>query len=1190
MFFKKLEINGFKSFSSKTEVEFKPGVNVIVGPNGSGKSNILDSIRWVLGEQKASSLRSKTMDDVIFNGNATKKPAGMAHVSITVSNDNKIIPIDYNEVNFARRLFRTGESEYLLNKVNCRLKDISELTMDTGIGTDSYSILEQGKVDEIINAKPLERRYIFDEAAGITKYKTRREEALRKLKRTREDLLRLTDVIAEVKKNMSNLKRQASKAQQYKDLVEELNVLEKQLLVLRFNQFQKEYSELDKRLTSQKDKYQQMVTRSDSLSAQISEEERRLEELNHQVSGTLSEYNKLNTHIEQEKSNVGLLQERISNFQNRKENLKQDLNVDKIKIDHLASEEKQVIAELDVFTKRLAKLEEQYAQKSNEYEMLKKSIDANARKRTELNDLLYKTNSQIIKIEGDVKVSESKIETIQNEMSSDSNQIKELEEICAGYKNQLDNEQTNLDKIKDSLSKKQNEYDDAKNEILGLESSIIKMSKDLHDLSAKLQDNRSRFNALKTLQQNYEGYYSGVREVMKASKEKKLNGIKGVVANLITTKAEYELAIEVALGANIQNIVVDTAANAKESVEYLKKTGAGRATFIPLDLISARETTDNLKQILSNKGVIGLAMEIVDYDKDIKEAVKYLLGHMVVVENIDVALTLEKKGHRANYVSLDGDFVNPGGAITGGSRKSTGLLSREREIKELSNSITKLEKETIHLNDQIIKDRRKLENLALRKDLLYDEIHQVKIELNTHEKEYEKIQSDFNLHNKSLMQFSNKISTLNIELENAKKDISNRSEEINHLSEQKKNYEAEFNSLHDASSGENQKADELGKEVNELLLESTSFKERKRSFQDRLTNIQSSISELTKQSELRQNESQSIDNEVAKAKDGLEESKIILKELTENKNQFEGIIKDHQVKRDGLEVSIRELRNELQIINRDRNISQNDLHEEELNKAQLESKLENIRAQADEKFRTTYEEVAASVGEFEADHDNLISNIGKLKQKVESIGPVNVLAIEEYEEQKERFEFLSEQEKDLTEAEQTLSKTIKKIDETTKQMFEESFEKIRQNFIEMFRRLFRGGKADLVLLEPDNINESGIDIVAQPPGKKLQNINLLSGGEKALTAIALLFGIFLVKPSPFCVLDEIDAPLDDANIERFKNLIREFSGKVQFLIITHNKQTMELADVIYGVTMEEPGVSKLVSVEFDKIDESKLLD
>lgn len=1303
-FFKRLEIHGFKSFANKTVIEFQPGVTVVVGPNGCGKSNVFDAIRWVLGEQSAKSLRGSRMGDVIFNGSGGQKALGMAKVELILNNKDRTLPIEFDEVSIARRLFRTGESEYHLNRSQARLKDITSLFMDTGIGTDSYSVMEQGKVDAIVNAKSMERRAIFDEAAGISKYKARKEEALNKLRRTDDDLLRLADLINEVRRQSNSLRRQATKAERYKALTAELRALEMELLVRRYFQFRESGAagEMAHRALAEK------VAAMKAELAQIQEEQlnRQIsaEELAAVLEATQGAHLELNRELQEVTSRIRLLEERSGDSGERRAQIEAQIAEYEQHARELESGRTQLEADIVEQEAALEKLRQDHEACKALYESLKTDGDSRVAEMARLRQEITARTRQRHEDENRMRVARAMEEKLLDELSKGDSELSLLREQVDSLTAERDERQEEAKAAEVRRQEAAAALAQAKDTLWAKETQYSGVSHELESARRAAHETQSRHDALADLQESFEGYYRGVKEVMLAGKRGHLSGLVGVVSTLIEAKKEHELAIEVALGGQAQDIVVETADHGKKAIRFLKESRVGRATFLPLDLIEGRENRHELQRCLSEPGVIGFATELVKYDPRLRKIVQYLLGNVIVVQNLDVAVALERRGVRTKFVTLDGEMVSAQGAMTGGSIKAAGLLNRTREVKELASRLKELRKKEADLTQQAVTLKEELARLREQREAAVRAAQQSEIDAARTKKDAEVAEHRLADKLTALRRLEERRGGVEGEIESHRRVQEEAGRKVDELARLISDLEEQLAGVEATATAKQAEVAEASRNLHELQVALSTGTERLNNLRERLGAGAREAIRLSNMVAERRRDIERLETQAAEAAAELEGLRQKLAGLEEKQKELSGQITAENQKKESIQLDLKKLAERAHVIQRDLNEAQNELHEAELKKTESSVQLENLAVQAMEKFamplaevicwvagadedrqvveqlqeerrkeaeaQRLAEEKAASLPEamrelqpggeagtpeangtgsaataegsvdvegtesqpapdaqdgeegsaqeseavageetteetgpkFDPDHwlqlmpaevlaglravEEIASRVNEVRGEIDGLGPVHIGAIDEYAEANARLEFLSSQEKDLNDAKRQLTETIARIDETTKDLFTKAFTEIRANFEQVYRRLFGGGRADLLLTEENGVLESGIDIVAQPPGKKPQHISLLSGGEKALTAVALLFAIFMRKPSPFCILDEIDAPLDDKNVERFKELVREFAQTTQFIVITHNKVTMELANTIYGVTMQEPGVSRVVSLKLDDIDDS----
>jgi len=1192
MFFKRLEIVGFKSFATKTVLDFLPGITIIVGPNGCGKSNIFDAVRWALGEQRPRVLRGRKMGDVIFSGSVSYKAQSLASVTLTINNEDRRLPIDFSEVQIARRLYKVGEneyeSEYLLNRTPCRLRQITDLLLDTGIGTSSYSIMEQGHVDFIINARPPERRYLFDEAVGIAKYRARREEALRKLERTENDLLRLNDLLSEIKSRLRSLKIQANRAERYKHLVAEVRSLERDLLLLGYNELLAEKKKVDERFEAHNAQLQALAAQIAKADQALLDKQVELDRFDRETEQARSERLEAASELERLQSTRAVLRERIETAETQMRRAESQIAA-------LRTERKQLVERRRHLGDRTAELAAELERLETEYETHRERFDAlvrsqsDARQRlAELREKPREAVEQRTRHENERRIAALMKQQAEENLAQARRRLADAEERLDSLAERTEHLEAERTERREALEKIRREVE----RLDALERQQTERREQLErersELARSRQQAESRRQALRTLQENFDGFLQGVRRLMEGAARGEVEGVAGLVANIFELRPEDELAIETALGGDLQDIVVESAEHADAAIEFLARGRIGRATFLPLDTLSPAPRNGVAERLAGEPGVVGVAADLVRTEPRFRAVAEALLGDTVVVESLDSARRLREKGFRVRFVTRDGTLLERDGRLTGGHSRASGLLRRESEIRELSREIERLEKKLAALDLSVEEQNKAIEeSVALRREAA--------------EKALEA--------RNALLQTESALERAVEDRDEARHAVEVARREIERLGEKIAAYERSIEEHRKALEASDTRAAELESQLAEAESARESHERRIAGMQEALAEMMARISASRERLEATKRRCGELDERIARTDEQLAQQTEQLESLSRvldracadlerSDERFETLsakiaeldrrIAARTEKREAASNEIRHLQHNLHNLQRRRNEQQEELHEIDRRRAQCEVQIRNLDEQAREKFRSSVADLTREAGPIETPREELVSKIAAVRGRIESMGEVNVIAIEEHRQLSERYEFLDRQRRDLEEAKASLRKTIKTIDTESTEIFSKGMAAIRERFREMFRRLFGGGRADLVLTDPDDLLNSGIEIVAQPPGKQLQNITLLSGGEKALTAIALLFGIFLFRPSPFCVLDEIDAPLDEGNIERFKSLVLEFSKDIQFIIITHNKQTMALADTLYGVTMEEPGVSRIVSVRFDQLEETAL--
>ncbi len=1191
MFLKCIEMQGFKSFADKIILHFDKGITSVVGPNGSGKSNISDAVRWVLGEQSAKSLRGSKMEDVIFAGTQHRKPVGFAYVSLTLDNSDKTLPLDYSEVTISRRVYRSGESEYFINKTTCRMKDIHELFMNTGIGKEGYSIIGQGRIDEILSTRSEDRRAIFEEAAGIMKYKVRKKEALRKLDNTKQNLLRIDDIIIELESQLEPLKDQAEKARNYLELSGELKELEVSLYIDSIEKNQAKINEMENLFSKIRQDIQNENDRIENKKKDNREKTERLEKLKNDLEVIRNELFDIDRETGRFESRIQIDEEKIKNLESGNITADQDIEGTKIRIESIDKDIEKRNKRLEnlqrehenfsmLLTQAEQKINEIIARldkKEREIELMKQEVmdklDDLSESRTKLNSL--KNERKALK-ERQQKVS-AEIRKIMLERDQETLRLEEAV-------NDLRKAKESLSKQKENLGEKENCYQQGKKEIEQLREEQNKVMQDL-------QSTKSRLRVLTDMENSLEGYQHSVRAILKACHENGDfgGGVCGALAQLINVRERYETAIEVSLGAALQNIVVRDELTAKASIEFLKANNIGRATFLPVSSVKPRVLDHNtVNQLKHEKGFLGLASDVVQCQKTYRDIILNLLGRTVVVNGMDEAITISRKyGYSFRIVTLDGEILNPGGSITGGSRpsKTSSLLSRSRLIRELE----KRTETFIRRNEQLEADcaekasglRQMEENInQLRKNYQDQElivlkqeqfVSSVKENIGNMTAKQDMLQVEYN-------ELEQGIKALREDTEEEQKRLSSIEESIELLRKT-----IEENQLKNKE--EQASRDAIHMDINDYKVSVNSIIEsinQTKETIERMTEEKSILAEsIQKRLEVQVKNNERIEalkSEIA----GIKQKIQGYKEIKTGKNlKFEALQDEVAV----LEEDVSQMVDALSSHNETIRALQEEYGKLEVRQAKLQTELEAIQNRLWDEYELTYQTAEEYKKEIQGIKKTQ-ERINELKTAIRELGPVNVSAIEDYSKTMERFRFLTAQKEDLVKSEEKLNRVIREMTSIMKKQFIEEFHKINYNFNVVFRELFEGGRAEVVLVNPEDVLESEIEIIAQPPGKKLQNMLLLSGGERALTAIALLFAILKMRPVPFCILDEIEAALDDSNVYRFAEYIRRFTDTTQFIVITHRKGTMEYSDALYGVTMQEYGISSVVSLKLGDMDKA----
>ena len=1179
MYLKRLEMQGFKSFADKTTLEFMPGITSVIGPNGSGKSNIADSIRWILGEQSMKSLRGSKTQDVIFAGTQNRKSLGFAEASLIFDNTDGTLPIEYSEVTITRKIYRSGETGYYINKVPCRLKDVVELFMDTGIGRDGYSIIGQGKIDEILSNKSEDRRHIFEEAAGIVKYRARKDETEKKLEQTKLNLLRINDILKEIEGNLEPLQLQSEKAKKYLNLKEELKKIEIGLFIYNIEKYKQILEEL--------------ANDEDIMKTTLNQEEGKLEKIKILKEELKDSIDEITMQIEK-MQNIG--------FENQKETekLTSDINVAKNQIENNIENIKRYEKEISEIEEKVNSLNEEINQKQNKKNNLKENKEKFEKelkeKEEELKKVTEKLSSKELEIETLKKEVEENIDKkyeLQSEISVQTVNYENLEQRQIQINKELNNTISDLDKerikkediakefyeIQVNRDKTLKEIENIKNKKQEINKKIEQFDLEIANTTNEIRMKQTRYNFLVETEKEKEGYQKSVKSLLlDCEKIKELGkGMHGVLANIISVPSEYETAIEMCLGTSLQNIVTETEDDAKKLIEHLRTNNLGRASFLPLSSIKGKKI-ENIKG--KKLGFIGIASELISFDKKYEQIILNLLGKTVIVDNMQNAINIAKENQYSfRVITIDGDIINPSGTITGGSitKKTVNILGRsreieniEKEIKNLKQRLEKLEKEKqeyINSSKIIIEKIQNIEKELQEKEIIFatkkQQVITIEENIETFHKKIEKLKEE------------------NFKIEENKKETEQNKEQnkkkIDEIVIQNEKSQAIIEEFSKSNKDSQKYIDDLNLDITNLKISVSSFYESEASIQEMTDMINKEIETHIKNKENKKVQIEFSNNEIIRLKQQIETTKQEIEKLkiqVENSEEYIQKLKQERIeKNEKINKKENEQADEFKIIED----LKSQITKIEIKKTKTEEDITDII----NKMWEEYELTPNNIENYEKPENIALTqrNVNQLRTDIKELGSVNVDAIDEYKNLKDRYDFMCEQRLDLEETMSKLRKVIQDMMEIMKQQFKEKFETINKNFSEVLKELFGGGTGEVSLTDENDILECGIDITVQPPGKKLQNMNLLSGGEKALTAIALLFAILKINPAPFCVLDEIEAALDDVNVYRYAEYLKKFSKETQFLMITHRKGTMEVADTIYGVTMEEKGISKLLSMK-----------
>ena len=1178
MYLKNIEVYGFKSFAQKINFEFHNGITGIVGPNGSGKSNVGDAVRWVLGEQSAKQLRGGNMQDVIFSGTENRKPLSFASVSITLDNSDHKLPVDYNEVTVARRLYRSGESEYLINGSSCRLKDIQEMFYDTGIGKEGYSIIGQGQIDKILSGKPEERRELFDEAAGIVKFKRRKITTLKKLDEERQNLVRVTDILSELTKQLGPLERQSETARIYLAKRDELKELDINLFLLDHQRTGELLNELETKLSQAQQELDEAQSAYEQTKAEYERLEQELEELNAKLDALKEEQQENALLKQQYEGQVKVLEEQISSGKQNSEHFRSRLAVLKDDLQRRSEEKEKLTEERAALYNRLKETRDNLKKETESLENIVSNVD-------ECTQAVEDGKNEIIEILNSRATTKGKAQRFDAMMEQLDIRKAEVSQRILRLKSE--------EAILESDGEKaQKQYDAVTNMIQSTNAECIRLDEEIHQIQEKLKKQNSqmeigqtayhressRLESLRNITERYDGYGNSIRRVMEQKNREP--GIRGVVADIIHVQKDYEVAIETALGGSIQNIVTDNEQTAKRMIGFLKKNRYGRATFLPLSNISGRGGLAQ-KDVLREQGVVGTANTLVEADAEYSELVMYLLGRVLVVDNIDHAIAIGKKYHHSlRMVTIEGESLSPGGSMTGGAFKNnSNLLGRRREIEELERSVGILKKELEETQRAIGENRSRRNVLRDTVADLQQQLQQQYVEQNTAKMNLAQIQEKENEIQNSYRRIEREQEELRQQAGEIRQDHSSIAREL----EDSRKDEEELEVFIETKQKELEewKAEETEKNhvLEKIRLEESSLEQQNHFLQENISRLENEIEAFHRESEeITENLSRSAE-EIHKKEDGIEELKKAVTECAGKEKVLDARRiewQEEKEKRSNSHKSFFEKRDHLS--------EKTTLLDKEC--FRLRSQAEKIEEQRESQISYMWEEYEITPNnalqyrkEELTDRQTIKKDVLRIKDEIRKLGSVNVNAIEDYKNLLERHTFLSAQYEDIVKAEETLEGIIQELDEGMRKQFTEKFRDIQREFDKAFKELFGGGKGTLELAEDEDILEAGIRIISQPPGKKLQNMMQLSGGEKALTAIALLFAIQNLKPSPFCLLDEIEAALDDSNVGRFASYLQKLTKNTQFIIITHRRGTMNAADRLYGITMQEKGVSTLVSVD-----------
>nr|WP_295604140.1 chromosome segregation protein SMC [uncultured Terrisporobacter sp.] len=1177
MYLKRLELKGFKSFPNKTDIIFKEGVTAIVGPNGSGKSNVSDAVRWVLGEQSIKSLRGEKLEDVIFAGADKQKPMNFCEVALTIDNSDNKLNVDYSEVTIKRRAYRNGESQFYLNNKSCRLKDIKEILLDTGIGKDGYSIIEQGKVDEILSNNPVNRRKVFDEACGISKYRYKKNESERNLKNTKENLARINDIYVEIENQIKPLYNQQVKARKYLDLSEQLKKIE-------VNNYIREIQKIENQLKEINSQYEALIKELDNTDKSKIDFEESSKEINTQIEEVDKSIEKASEYINSIKSVIDKKDYEINLLNQSRENSSKKIqrNIEELeKINKSSKENKENLGKL---YKEKENNEKNINELKSQLNIFIEKNEINKNKIGTLNEKIETLKDDIIELLNEKQDVSNKLTTLNANKDNIDQRNESIESEIKEINDKVKEKEVLLEDLKEKINNKKEKLNDFKEKINNYYERLNSLKEENHNLSNKIQNNNyslkeytSKLNVYIDMENHYEGFNRGVKEVLK---NKNLKGIYGALGQVVTVEGKYEKAIEAALGAYMQNIITADENSAKAAINYLKHNKIGRVTFLPMNIIKSKK----INNIQSKTPFIGIASDLISYDEKYRDILENILGRTIVIDNIDQGIKFAREtGHKYKVVTLDGDILNPGGSLTGGSLKTSGnILSRKRLINEFNEKINNTKAENIDLEEKV---------LSIEKELV-----DCKENIKQYEEEVKVLDKKLIFNNSSYSRYEEEVNSLKSSMKKLETEKENLGSNLNYTMEKKSILENQIKDIDNNHAENKETIENLNKELNKeneiyenekskfdsINLQLTKDKEILKSQNADIERIKAYLNELSNKISLIDKENKDEESEIKEIDEKIiienREKENLKTQLNDNNKNLE----NKKIARENLKQKLDENNVKLKDIDKQFMELKESIFKVESRIEKLESNKEANNFKLFEDYNLTYLQ-AIELRDDEIEINKKI--LDTLKKDIKSLGNVNVDSIEEYKEIKERYDFYSEQKEDLQKSIEAIEEIIKDLEEHMKIQFKEEFAKINENFKYVYNRLFGGGEGNLTILDQANILESDIEITAKPPGKKMKNLSLLSGGEKALTAISILFAILLAKPTPFCILDEIEAPLDDSNIARFGTFLKELTSKTQFIAVTHRRGTMEAADYIYGVTMEQRAISKVIALSLNEAEE-----
>ena len=1181
---KKLVLHGFKSFADHVEVIFENGITGVVGPNGCGKSNISDAVRWVLGEQSAKSLRGSKMEDVIFNGTEKRRRLSYCEVTLVFENEDHALPIDFAEVQVTRRVYRSGEGEYKINGTQCRLKDIVDLFRDTGIGKDGYSLIGQGRIDEILSAKSEDRRQVFEEAAGIVKYKARKLDAEKRIAHTQENLYRVEDILHELEERVEPLKQQSEAAREYLQLRDELKILDLNVFLVRTERYEERIKELKASVEALGESIAQANEALEKQGAERDEVQALLDQYEMEASERREVVQRLIREVEAGEGAAQVMRERIAAGEKDRDRLTAQREAAAEGGEGIRKQIGQMTKNITLETQIIEEASAALAEKEARLNASEAALSDMERRSEEAKQQIIQAMNRL----GDVKSQQARLSAMQTalknqlggmEADHDREQtgVTALGEHVQSARDLLETETARRDALNQQVS-------DMQAQVQSLNDQSQQLQQKVTRLQTERQQRDSRLKLLKEMQRDYEGYNNSVKQVLMQAKRVPNSGVHGVVADLIHVPARLERAMDMVLGGALQNIVVDRDEDAKRMIEYLRKNRFGRATFLPIGSVRGRTLTPQERNVLAMPGCVGLASELVEFDPKYQGIIDNLLGRTVVAEDLNTGIAIQRAGrYQFRLVTLEGDVMHSGGSMTGGSTQSrmTSLLSRTREIEETEAALKNIEAEFAAAREKYAGLEEQRANVKRERGEVYDELHRQEVAVARAETQLKAALEEQDSNNRRVQRLEGERNRLSAQLADVTKSLEALDEQQQSAESSTESRQAEVKALSEKLYHLRTETEALRGEVGEERIQLASRKkglEADTANRDRLLSEVEDTKKLLEDSEaalrqcLRELEENAalLEKDVAK----LAEDKAALDEARTAFNAVDG-------RRTGAQKKLQALGEQIDALRRDLDDFSDKHHRSELQLARVEGEFKQIQDRIWEDYELTY----AGAEPFRTADFRLTESekrIAAIRQRIRAMGTVNVAAVDEYRRTVERVQEMSEQRDDLLKAQSDLEGIVAELESKMEKQFREQFTLMNDNFQRTFVKLFGGGKAELRLTDPGDALNCGIEIVAQPPGKKLQMLSLLSGGERALTAIAILFAILDLKPTPFCILDEIEAALDDANIDTYADYLKAYSANTQFIVITHRKGTMERCDALYGVVMEEKGVSKTVSVKLNE--------